>query len=282
MVFGCRSTGRDHLRTSCLSQQDEGLQRTALTEEVDDRKVIERRQHSVREIQELCGTFQAHQRNAEHLSLSHIRFLRGVLHMRSDLEVIRRERYKVVVVRVHHDVSAQISQLDEILLPRFRPPVRPRTRDHDRVDTEKGFGEADVEVGMEFAPVFGEVDRSPAAGDLGEVRSRVLGHVVGCEHGPGVEELPPTWSRLDHLWLVQADSEHLPRPVSVFAVSIPRVSDRYEVLGNGRNTCIEVGSSSTNCRKGGTFPRRPQGLIRTNGSSVGTTIPRPQGGGQRG
>ena len=202
--------------------------------------------------------------------------------MRSDLEVIRREGNEVVVIRVHHDVSAQISQLDKILLPRFRPPVRPRTRNHDRVDTKKGLGEADVEVGMEFAPVFGKVYRSPAAGDLGEVRGRVLGHVIGCEHGPRVEEFPPTSSCLDHFRLVEADSEHLSRPVSVFAVSIPRVSDRYEALGDGKNTCIEVGSSSTNYRKEVTLPRRPQELIRTNGSSVGTTIPQPQGGGQHG
>ena len=202
--------------------------------------------------------------------------------MRSALEVVRREGHEVVVVRVHHGVSAQISQLDEILLPRFRPPVRPRTRNHDRVDTEKGFGEADVEVRMEFAPVFGKVDRSPAAGDLGEVRSRVLGHVVGCEHGPGIEELSPPSSRLDHFRLVQADSEHLPRPVSVFAVSILRVSDRYEALGDEKSTCIEAGSSSTNHRTEGTLPRRLQELIRTNSPSAGTTILQPQGGGRRG
>jgi len=73
---------------------------------------------------------------------------------------------------------------------------------------------------MEFAPVFGEVDRSPAARDLGEVRGRVLGHVVGREHGSGVEERPSFLSRFDDFRLVQADSEHLRRPVLVFAVPI--------------------------------------------------------------
>lgn len=202
--------------------------------------------------------------------------------MRPNLKVIRREGHEVVIVRVHHNVSAQISQLDEVLLPRSRPPVRPRIRNHDRVDTEKGFRKADVEVGMEFAPVFGEVDRSPAAGDLGEVWGRVLGYVVGCEHGPGVEELPPPLSRLDHFRLVKADSKHLSEPVLVFAVSVSRVSVRYEALGDEQNTYIEVGSSSTNRRKEETPPHRLRELIRTNDSSVGTTIPQPQEGGQHG
>jgi len=202
--------------------------------------------------------------------------------MRPDLEVIRREGHVVVVVRVHHDVSAQISQLDEVLLPRFRPPVRPRIRNHGCVDAEKGLREADVEVGMEFAPVFREVDRSPAAGDLGEVRGRVLGYVVGCEHGPGVEEFPPHLPRLDHFRLIKADPEHLPRPILAPAVSVSRMSDRHEALGDEHNTCIEVGSSSTNRRKEETLPRRLRELIHTNNSSVGTTIPQPQEGGQRG
>jgi len=148
--------------------------------------------------------------------------------MRPDLEVVRGEGHEIVIVRVHHDVSAQINQFDEVFLPRFRPSIRPRVWNNDRVDTKKGLGEANVEVGMEFAPVFGEVDRSPAAGDLGEIWGRVLGHVVGCEHGPGVEESPSFLSRLDDFWLVQADSEHLRRPVLVFAVPIPvkGVNDR--------------------------------------------------------
>ena len=135
---------------------------------------------------------------------------------------------------------------------------------------------------MEFAPVLGEVDRSPAAGDLGEVRGRVLGYVVGREHGPGVEEIPPSLSRLDHFRLVQADSEHPLRTALVFAVSVIRVSDRYEASGDEYNTCIGVGSSSTNRRKGETLPRRLQGSIRMNDPSVGTMIPQPQEGGQRG
>ena len=140
--------------------------------------------------------------------------------------MVCREGHKVVVVRVYHDVSAQISQFDEVLLPRFRPAVRPRVRNNDRVDIEKGLREADVEVGMEFAPVFGEVDRSPAARDLREVRSRVLGHVVCCEHGPGVEERPSFSPCLDDFRLVHADSEHLRGQVLVFAVSIPVVNDK--------------------------------------------------------
>ena len=50
--------------------------------------------------------------------------------------------------------------------------------------------------------MFGEVNGSPAAGDLGEVRGRVLGYVVGCESGPGVEERSSFLSRLDNLWLI--------------------------------------------------------------------------------
>lgn len=73
---------------------------------------------------------------------------------------------------------------------------------------------------MELAPVFGKVYRSPAAGDLGEVRGRVLGYAVCCEHGAGVEERPPFRSRLDCFWLVQTDSEHLLRLSSVFSVSV--------------------------------------------------------------
>lgn len=98
--------------------------------------------------------------------------------MRSGLEVIRREGYEVFVIWVHHNISTQISQFDKIFLPRFRPTVRPGVRDHDGIDTEQCFGEADIEVGMEFTPVFGEVYRSPAAGDLGEVRGGVPGNVV--------------------------------------------------------------------------------------------------------
>ena len=73
---------------------------------------------------------------------------------------------------------------------------------------------------MEFAPVFGKVYRSPAAGDLGEVRCGVLSNIVGCEHGSGIEKLPPSRPRLDNLRLVQADSEHMGGLVSVFAVSV--------------------------------------------------------------
>ena len=134
--------------------------------------------------------------------------------------MIRREGHEVVVVRVHHNVSSQIGQLDEVLLPRFRPPVRPRVRNDDCVDTKKCLREADVEVGIEFAPVFGKVDRPPAAGDLGDVRSCVLGYAVGCEHGPGVEKHPAFSSSLDRFRLVQADSEHLLRLGLVFAVSV--------------------------------------------------------------
>ena len=203
--------------------------------------------------------------------------------MRADLEVICGERHEVVVVRVHHDVSAQISQLDEVLLPRFGPPVRPRVRDHHRVDTGNDLGEANVEVGMELAPVFGEVYRSPAAGDLREVRSRVLGNVIGCEYGPGVEKCPAFWSRLDDFRLVQADSEHLGGPVLVFAVPIPMrgVNDRGEHLNDEHNTCIEVGSPSAKRRREVTPPRRLQELTRTNYSSVDTRIPQSREGGQR-
>jgi len=73
---------------------------------------------------------------------------------------------------------------------------------------------------MELAPVFGEVDRSPAAGDLGKVRGRVFGYVVGCEHGPGVEEYPSFLSRFDDLLLVQANSKHVRGQVLVFAIPI--------------------------------------------------------------
>ena len=82
---------------------------------------------------------------------------------------------------------------------------------------------------MELAPVFGEVDRSPAAGDLGEVRGGVLGYVVGCEHGSRVEERPSFLSRLDNFRLVQADSEHPPRPVLVFAVPVSVEEGEYQV-----------------------------------------------------
>lgn len=204
--------------------------------------------------------------------------------MRPDLEVIRREGHEIVVVRVHHDVSAQISQFDEVFLPRFRPTVRPRIRNYDRIDTKKGFGEAYIEVRMKLAPVFGEVDRSPAAGDLGEVRGCVFDYVVGCEHGPGVEKHPSFLSCLDDLLLVQTDSEHVCGQVLVSTVPIPvrGMSDAQEPLGDEHNTCIEVGSSSTSRRREGTPPRRPQGSTRTNGLSVGTKIPQPQEGGQRG
>ena len=110
--------------------------------------------------------------------------------MRPSLEVIGRKRHEVVVVWVHHDVSAQVSQLDEVLLPRFRPPVRPRIWHHNCVDGENRLGEPEVEVGVELAPIFGEVNGSPAAGDLGEVQGGILYYVVGCESGPGVEERP--------------------------------------------------------------------------------------------
>ena len=87
---------------------------------------------------------------------------------------------------------------------------------------------------MEFAPVFGEVDRSPAAGDLGEVRGSIFGYVVGCEHGSGVEECSAFFSRLDDFWLVQANSEDLCRLVLVFAVPVPMegVNNRPGPLGN--------------------------------------------------
>ena len=141
--------------------------------------------------------------------------------MRPELEMVRREGHEIVVVRVHHDVSTQIGQFNEVFLPRSRPAVRPRIWDHDGIDTEQDLGETKVKVGMEFAPVFGEVDRSPAAGDLGEVRGRVLGYVVGCEHSSGVEECPSFSSRLDDFWLIQADSKYLSGLGFVFTVPIP-------------------------------------------------------------
>ena len=141
--------------------------------------------------------------------------------MRPELEMVRREGHEIVVVWVHHDVPTQISQFDEVFLPRSRPAVRPRIWDHDGVDTEQDLGETNIKVGMEFAPVFGEVDRSPAAGDLGEIRGCVLGYVVGCEHGSGVEECPSFSSRLDDFWLIQADSKYLSGLGFVFTVPIP-------------------------------------------------------------
>ena len=179
--------------------------------------------------------------------------------MRADLEMVCGEGNEIVVVRVYHDVSTEISQFYEVLLPRFRPAVRPRVRNNDRVNIEKGLGEADVEVGMEFAPVLGEVDRSPAARDLREVRSRVLGHVVCCEHGPGVEERPSFLSCLDDFWLVRADSEHLRGQVLVLTVPIPVVNDRQKPSDDEYDTYIGVGSSSTSHRKEAILPRRLQG-----------------------
>ena len=122
--------------------------------------------------------------------------------MRPGLEVVRREGHEVVVIRVHHDVPSQISQLDKVLLPRFRPPVRPRIRNDDGIDPKQNLRKPNVQVGMEFPPVFREVDRSPAAGDLGEVRGRVLGYAVGCERGSGVEKRPSLQPRLDRFRLV--------------------------------------------------------------------------------
>ena len=204
--------------------------------------------------------------------------------MRPELEMVRREGHEIVVVRVHHDVPTQISQFDEVFLPRSRPAVRPRIWDHDRVDTEKDFGEANIEVGVEFAPVFGEVDRSPAAGDLGEVRGRVFCYVVGCEHGSGVEECPSLPSRFDDFWLVQADPEHMRGLALVFAVPIPvrGMNDRWGPLSDGKNTDIEVGSSSTKRRKEVTLPHRLRGLTRKNDSSADTMIPQSRKGGRRG
>ena len=137
---------------------------------------------------------------------------------------------------------------------------------------------------MELAPAFGEVDRSPAAGDLREIGRCVFGHVVGCEHSPGVEEYPSFLPRLDYLLLVQADSKHVCGKVLLFAVPIPvrGVSDTRELLGDEHNTCIGVGSSSTNHRREGTPLRHLRGLIHTNGSSAGTKILQRQEGDQRG
>lgn len=72
---------------------------------------------------------------------------------------------------------------------------------------------------MKLAPVFWKVDRSPAAGYLGEVRCIVRRQVFGCEGRPSVEKLPAFKSRFDILLLIKADAEQVGRPVPFLSVS---------------------------------------------------------------
>lgn len=63
------------------------------------------------------------------------------------------------------------------------------------------------EVGVEFAPLGGEVDGAPAAGDLGEVGRVGVFKAVGCEELAGIEGRAAFRAELDAFLLEEADTE---------------------------------------------------------------------------
>lgn len=72
---------------------------------------------------------------------------------------------------------------------------------------------------MKLAPVFGEVDRAPAAGYLGQVWGVRVRDAIGGEKRPSVEGSPAFWSEFDHFLLVKTNAKHGRR--DVFRCTIP-------------------------------------------------------------
>ena len=60
-------------------------------------------------------------------------------------------------------------------------------------EREHGRREPLDEVGVELAPVLGEVKRAPAAGDLGQIRGVGMRKASGGEDESGVEEVSALW-----------------------------------------------------------------------------------------
>lgn len=114
--------------------------------------------------------------------------------MRPWLHVIRGEAGLVGEIRVEADVPSEVHHVDEELLPGRLPSVGARPRDLDRVRLGV-LREARRHVGVELAPVLGEEDGAPAAGELVKVGSvgrpvEELGRVppwplLGDLHEPG-------------------------------------------------------------------------------------------------
>ena len=59
---------------------------------------------------------------------------RDILDVRARLEMIRRKGSEVRIVRVEHDVTPELGELDEVPFPGMRPVVRAGVRDDAVVD----------------------------------------------------------------------------------------------------------------------------------------------------
>jgi len=152
---------------------------------------------------------EVHQRERKQVLLALVHLSRLVPHMRPHLEMVRRQRHKVGIVWVEHDVPAEVDELDKVFLPRFRPLVGAHPWDDRAIDREGGSGEAKGEVVVELTPRRGKVECAPAAGDLRKVRGGDVGERNRLEERACVEWLAACWAELDDFLLIKADPEEL-------------------------------------------------------------------------
>lgn len=178
--------------------------------------------------------------------------------VRPDLEVVRRQRFKIGVVRIEHCVPAQEDQLDEVLFPAARPPVRPDFG-HDRLrDGERELRQAQGEVGVELAPLLGEVRGSPRARDLREVRRRGVQREV-AEEAVGVKRLSTFRAQLDVLLLVQGDAEQAwGRSSTGEGVTIVEDGELEPAIEEGRDLDVIFEKDAVRVVRGG-IPRLDDG-----------------------
>ena len=168
------------------------------------------------------GMRRGHERDVKQLLLAEVRLNGHVVDVRADLEVVRRQGHVPRVVRVEHDVPAEVHELDEVLLPRVRPAVRAHCG-HDSVlerDRPDGRIEARGEVHVELTPVLREVKRSPAAGNLREIGGVGVCEACCFKRAAGVEETTAVGVQFEVLLLVETDAEETGATVLGLAVSV--------------------------------------------------------------
>ena len=102
------------------------LHRRHLPDEIQHGKSVPVRQRPTRQVQQPRTVprvrvrqrpFETHQRERKQVLLLLVRLARVVPDVRPHLEMVRRQRHKVVIVWVEHDVAAEIRELDKVLFP---------------------------------------------------------------------------------------------------------------------------------------------------------------------
>ena len=209
----------------------EPLEGHCLVEEVDDGQLGRRRHLSRRQQRgEVVGDERHHEVHL--VVLEHVALGGDV---RAGLHVVGGEARLVGEVWVEADVAAQVHHVDEELLPRRLPAVGARLGDLHGVLLGV-LREARPHVGVELAPVLGEEDGAPAAGELVQV-GRVWVHLV--EELGGVP-FGPLLHHLHQPRRVERDGRQLrQRHAGVVVVGQQRVLDPEVVVGGHLDVVLQ-------------------------------------------